>query len=267
MGHQEKSCSPAVRQRWLAKPGIQESQNAKACLRVAQGTPSNRAKKSQVQPSANSPIPDIGSPSIDRDAISPIPDIGSPSLDCDANSHDPQSDFEDFPFPYNAEQQPVTAITSPPLQHSSYKGDDPALTTLDDFSYEADDSVLSMDNNLPCSCGTPTLQTVENLVGLWWKEWESESMWNDTFDSLLKCTRMKGKHTTTIFFEECDIFQDSEQIVRMSGFMKNNELENFEEGEHFDDKNQTYVFELKLKESVTIVITVLVALAVNDQEL
>ncbi|KAG2738622.1 hypothetical protein P692DRAFT_20882511 [Suillus brevipes Sb2] len=98
----------------------------------------NRAKKSQAQPPADSPIPDVGSPSLDCDAIShdpksnsPIPDVGSPSLDCDAVSvsHDPQSDCEEIPFPYDAEQQPVAAIGSPPLEHSSYEGDDPALTS------------------------------------------------------------------------------------------------------------------------------------------
>ncbi|KAG2752142.1 hypothetical protein P692DRAFT_20725420, partial [Suillus brevipes Sb2] len=49
----------------------------------------------------------------------------------------------------------------------------------------------------------PTLQTVENLVGLWRKEWGSECMWNATFDGLLECARVKGKDATTIFFEEC----------------------------------------------------------------
>ncbi|KAG1860606.1 hypothetical protein DFJ58DRAFT_634548, partial [Suillus subalutaceus] len=56
---------------------------------------------------------------------------------------------------------------------------------------------------LPCSCGTPTLQTLENLVGQWRKEWESESMWNEEFDSLLERARIKGERATTVFLDEC----------------------------------------------------------------
>jgi hypothetical protein len=36
----------------------------------------------------------------------------------------------------------------------------------------------------------------------------------------------------------------------MSGFVKNNVLEKFEEGERFDDQNQTYGLEPKRKENV-----------------
>ncbi|KAG1784871.1 uncharacterized protein HD556DRAFT_1451323 [Suillus plorans] len=189
MGRRDKSCSPALRQRlatecWLAKPGIRDSQNAKARLRVAR----NRAKKLQMQPSAEqNPC---------------IPGTGSPPLDCDNISHDSRSDCEDdqsYDFPYNTEQQPVAAIASPPLNNFSYD----AETSFDDFSYEGNDSVLTMDNDLPCSCDVPTLQTIENTVRQWQKEWESESAWNEAFDDELGRARIEGEHATTTFLDEC----------------------------------------------------------------
>ncbi|KAG1894802.1 uncharacterized protein F5891DRAFT_1194787 [Suillus fuscotomentosus] len=229
MGRRDKSCSPALRQRlaterWLAKPGIRDSQNAKARLRVAR----NRAKKLQMQPPAE-PNPRI-------------PGTGSPPLDYDNISHDSRSDCEDdrsydFPydaeqqsaaaiaspplndFPYDAEQQPAAAIASPPLNDFSYEGEQqpvPAIaspplndfsydaeTSFDDFSYEGDDSVLTMDNDLPCSCDVPTLQTIENTVRQWRKEWESESAWNEAFDDELGRARIEGEHATTTFLDEC----------------------------------------------------------------
>ncbi|KAG2136787.1 hypothetical protein BD769DRAFT_1385155 [Suillus cothurnatus] len=133
-----------------------------------------------------------------------------------------RSDYEALSddFPYDAEQQSITAISPPPLEDLSYEANDSVLTPLEDFSYEADDSILTIDNNLPCSCDTPALQVLKTIVGQWRKEWESESMWN------------KVK-----FFE-------------MSGIVQNSLLENFEEGEHFNDQNQIYIIELKLKECV-----------------
>ncbi|KAG1843318.1 hypothetical protein F4604DRAFT_1596882 [Suillus subluteus] len=62
-----------------------------------------------------------------------------------------------------------------------------------------------MDNDLPCACHghTPTLQTLEILVGKWQKDWGSEStMWNEVFDTELACLRAKGEWATAIFFDE-----------------------------------------------------------------
>ncbi|KAG1818241.1 hypothetical protein EV424DRAFT_1540178 [Suillus variegatus] len=89
-------------------------------------------------------------------------------------------------FSYDDKQQPVAAIASPPFNN---------------FSYEGDDSVLTTDNDLPCSCDIPTLQTIENAVRQWQKEWESESAWNEVFDNELGHARIEGEHTTITFLD------------------------------------------------------------------
>lgn len=91
-------------------------------------------------------------------------------------------------FSYDDKQQPVAAIASPPFNN---------------FSYEGDDSVLTTDNDLPCSCDIPTLQTIENAVRQWQKEWESESAWNEVFDNELGHARIEGEHTTITFLDKC----------------------------------------------------------------
>jgi hypothetical protein len=116
-----------------------------------------------------------------------------------------RSDYEALSddFPYDAEQQSITAISPPPLEDLSYEANDSVLTPLEDFSYEADDSILTIDNNLPCSCDTPALQVLKTIVGQWRKEWESESMWNKVFYDLFGHAHMKGEHATTTFLDEC----------------------------------------------------------------
>ncbi|KAG1856398.1 hypothetical protein DFJ58DRAFT_840909 [Suillus subalutaceus] len=89
----------------------------------------------------------------------------------------------------------------------------PILQTIDeelynDFSFDGDDSVLMMDNDIPCSCDSPSLQSIEILVGRWqksvgkWpKEWPSEDMWNEAFNKVLARAQAKGKHA--LFLEQC----------------------------------------------------------------
>ncbi|KAG1869716.1 hypothetical protein C8R48DRAFT_670960 [Suillus tomentosus] len=173
---------------WLAKPGVRDSQNAKARVRTAR----NRAnlKKKGIQSHVDSPFDDegmaaIGSPPSDSEDIVAI---GSPP-----------SDGED-----------IVAISSPP-SHNSYgqfNHYDSVLSMDNDPSdshdqFDHDDSILSMDNDLPCSCDAPTLQALEILVGQWQKDWGSESTtWNEVFDTELACSRAKGERATTLFFDQ-----------------------------------------------------------------
>ncbi|KAG1885848.1 uncharacterized protein F5891DRAFT_1201574 [Suillus fuscotomentosus] len=180
MGRRSRSCSPSSRQRmatqrWLAKPGVRDSQNAKACVRTAR----NRAnlKKKGIQSHVDSPFDDEG-----------MAAIGSPP-----------SDGED-----------IVAIGSPPSHngYGQFNHDDSVLSMDNDPSdshdqFDHDDSILSMDNDLPCSCDVPTLQALEILVGQWQKDWGSEStMWNEVFDTELACSRAKGEWATTLFFDQ-----------------------------------------------------------------
>ncbi|KAG2030175.1 hypothetical protein BDR03DRAFT_1017438 [Suillus americanus] len=90
-------------------------------------------------------------------------------------------------FPYDTEQ-PTAAISSPPLDcdNSRHHSNSDYEEWSNDFSYEADNSVLTMDNDLPCSCNTLTLQTLKTLVGKWWKDWGSKGMWNEAFNDALR---------------------------------------------------------------------------------
>ncbi|KAG1780718.1 hypothetical protein EV702DRAFT_1042945 [Suillus placidus] len=210
MGRRDKPSSPTLRQRlaterWLAKPGIRDSQNAKARLRMAR----NRAKKTQTRPPAaqkspvpTSPVPDSQS---DPEELScdcpydyntkqhiPFPALGSPPLDCDNNYSDHEEPSGNF-----------THDTEERSGDSSYDADDSVRYDADDsMRYDADDSVLTMDNDLPCPCDTLTLQALETLVRQWRKEWASEDMWNETYDDALGCARVKGERAMTIFLDE-----------------------------------------------------------------
>ncbi|KAG2034625.1 hypothetical protein BDR03DRAFT_984208 [Suillus americanus] len=94
-----------------------------------------------------------------------------------------------------------------------YIPNSPILQTIDeepfnDFLFDANDSVLTMDNVIPCSCDSLSLQTLETLVGRWqksvgkWpKEWPSEDMWNEAFNKALARAQAKGK--CALFLEQC----------------------------------------------------------------
>ncbi|KAG1859024.1 hypothetical protein DFJ58DRAFT_840303 [Suillus subalutaceus] len=51
-----------------------------------------------------------------------------------------------------------------------------------------DGSLLTMENDFPCSCDTPTLQDIENMANQWQKGWarKSEHAWDDVYENLLK---------------------------------------------------------------------------------
>ncbi|KAG1863755.1 hypothetical protein F4604DRAFT_2029320 [Suillus subluteus] len=70
-----------------------------------------------------------------------------------------------------------------------------------------DNSILTMQDSdlLSCSCDSPTLQSLEIMVNLWKKDWESEVKWNESYGELLSHARHKGGYWTAIFFEECSI--------------------------------------------------------------
>ncbi|KAG2040100.1 hypothetical protein BDR03DRAFT_1008439 [Suillus americanus] len=218
MGRQEKTTGPAMKQRmaterWLTKPGKMRMQ-----------PPADHTEENLPFSAADSPPLDCDSVAEDQSCaydaeelvdewswplqevfnnltsiidrktqtkqhVQPpaeenplIPAIDPSPLDCDGVVEDRSCNF-----PYDAEQQPLTAIGSP--------------TPDEEWSYDANDSVLTMDNDLPCSCDTPSLQTPETLVVQWQKEWGSEGKWNEAFDDKLRHARTKGEHTT--FLDQC----------------------------------------------------------------
>lgn len=107
-----------------------------------------------------------------------------------------------------------TAIVGSPLSGSgsvgTLFGHDEGIMVIgspqSDNSYgqfENDDSVLTMDNDLPCPCNGPTLQTLETLVGQWQKDWGSESTtWNEVFDTELACSRAEGEEALAGFIDQ-----------------------------------------------------------------
>ncbi|KAG1849759.1 hypothetical protein F4604DRAFT_1687347 [Suillus subluteus] len=82
----------------------------------------------------------------------------------------------------------VAALHSPNSRHSTP---------------EADDSILTMDNPIPCSCATLTLQTIQTTAGHWRKNWESEDMWNVMYEEVLTHAQAEGEQETTRFLDEC----------------------------------------------------------------
>ncbi|KAG1871385.1 hypothetical protein F4604DRAFT_1926119 [Suillus subluteus] len=82
----------------------------------------------------------------------------------------------------------VAALHSPNSRHSTP---------------EADDSILTMDNPIPCSCATLTLQTIQTTAGHWRKNWESEDTWNVMYEEVLTHAQAEGEQETTRFLDEC----------------------------------------------------------------
>ncbi|KAG1836181.1 hypothetical protein DFJ58DRAFT_847124 [Suillus subalutaceus] len=107
---------------WLEKPGVRDTQNAKACVRMA----SLKKIHAPAEPTIHIPL------------------VSLPMLD-GLNSRD--------------------------------------------ITPEVDDgSLLTMENDFPCSCDTPTLQDIENMANQWQKGWarKSEHAWDDAYENLLK---------------------------------------------------------------------------------
>ncbi|KAG0691668.1 hypothetical protein DFH29DRAFT_819195 [Suillus ampliporus] len=60
-----------------------------------------------------------------------------------------------------------------------------------------------MENDIPCSCNTLTLQSIEIMVEHWRKDWTPEEMWNKVYEEVLAHAREKGEQETMVFLDEC----------------------------------------------------------------
>ncbi|KAG2139652.1 hypothetical protein DEU56DRAFT_755427 [Suillus clintonianus] len=71
---------------------------------------------------------------------------------------------------------------------------------------ELNDSVLTMENNIPCSCDVQTLQTIAMIVNGWQKEWkfDSEATWNKVYGEAFTFAQKRGERVTTAFLDDCD---------------------------------------------------------------
>ncbi|KAG1842321.1 hypothetical protein C8R48DRAFT_679070 [Suillus tomentosus] len=188
-----RSCSPASKQRiaterWLAKPGVRETRNEKARIRAAR----NRARKKRVLPCDAHDTPVTASDHEDYhsqyDATEAVLTLDRNNSECDATEAVPANDD----LPYFADTNLPSPRNSPSLQ---------AIDEEYDRSFDPDESILTMDTDLSCACDSPSLQTLEILVGQWRKEWVSEEMWNEAYDEALRRALSKGEHA--VFVEQC----------------------------------------------------------------
>ncbi|KAG1893161.1 uncharacterized protein F5891DRAFT_1196791 [Suillus fuscotomentosus] len=93
-----------------------------------------------------------------------------------------------------ADLDPIAPVTSATAPHSP--------TSSHHSTPEADDSILTMDNNIPCSCDNPTLQTIQTMAGHWGKGWEWEDTWNVTYKEVLAHAQANGEQETTRFLDD-----------------------------------------------------------------
>lgn len=107
-------------------------------------------------------------------------------------NHDDDSKKTDT---FHADLDPNAPVTSAAAPHSP--------TSSRYSTPEADDSILTMDNNIPCSCDTQTLQTIQTMVGHWGKDWELEDTWNVTYEEVLAHAQANGEQETTRFLDDC----------------------------------------------------------------
>ncbi|KAG1862658.1 hypothetical protein F4604DRAFT_1929418 [Suillus subluteus] len=84
--------------------------------------------------------------------------------------------------------------------------------TLPPFNFhhvtpELDDSVLTMENDTPCSCNVQTLQTIAIIVNSWQKEWKfnSEATWSKVYGEAFAFAQKRGERARTAFPDECDV--------------------------------------------------------------
>ncbi|KIK34473.1 hypothetical protein CY34DRAFT_17704 [Suillus luteus UH-Slu-Lm8-n1] len=114
--------------------------------------------------------------------------------------------FSDYSL--RKKHQPAHVEPKPSIRLAAPLAISPAVDSPNfrDVTPEADDnSILTMQDLLSCSCDFPTLQSLEIMVNLWKKDWESEDKWNESYGKLLSHARCKGGQWTAIFFEECGI--------------------------------------------------------------
>lgn len=86
----------------------------------------------------------------------------------------------------------------------------PVLDGLDsrDITPEVNDgSLLTMENDIPCSCDSLTLQNIENMANCWQKglAWEYEHLWDGAYEKLLEGAQKKGGRETEIFLDDCEM--------------------------------------------------------------
>jgi hypothetical protein len=64
-----------------------------------------------------------------------------------------------------------------------------------------------MENDIPCSCDVPTLQTIAIIVDGWRKEWkfDSEPTWSKVYREAFVFAQKKGERATTAFLDECNV--------------------------------------------------------------
>ncbi|KAG1743566.1 uncharacterized protein EDB91DRAFT_1247064 [Suillus paluster] len=88
----------------------------------------------------------------------------------------------------------------------------PIASSIDDcedlshnVSWDAnDDSVLTMDDDLPCPYDSQTLDSTKRIFQRWRKEWlVSEDTWGEAYEEALAHAHMEGTHETDIFLDQC----------------------------------------------------------------
>ncbi|KAG1860365.1 hypothetical protein F4604DRAFT_1684381 [Suillus subluteus] len=77
-----------------------------------------------------------------------------------------------------------------------------ALNVLDSWSLtpDIDESILTMGDDIACSCDIFTLQTIETLVRHWEKDWASEDLWNASYHEALTFAQAQGEQETMLQF-------------------------------------------------------------------
>ncbi|KAG1806951.1 hypothetical protein EV424DRAFT_1544042 [Suillus variegatus] len=75
-----------------------------------------------------------------------------------------------------------------------------------DDSWDAnDDSVLTMENDLPCTCNPQTLDNIDIQVWMWRMEWllSAEDTWGEAYEEALVHAEAKGGREANIFLDQC----------------------------------------------------------------
>ncbi|KAG1781337.1 hypothetical protein EV702DRAFT_1042452 [Suillus placidus] len=81
-----------------------------------------------------------------------------------------------------------------------------ALDSLNSWSStpDIDKSILSLGDDIACSCDILTLQTIKTMLRYWQKDWASEDLWNTTYEEVLMCAQTQEERETAMFLDECE---------------------------------------------------------------
>lgn len=81
-----------------------------------------------------------------------------------------------------------------------------ALDVLDSRSStpDIDESILTMGDDIACSCDILTLQAIETSVRHWQKDWGSEDLWNASYQEALTFAQALGEEESAEFNDECE---------------------------------------------------------------